>query len=423
MSPATPRAFSRADAARAFTVASRALHTPVKQRRASLQPHDGTVLPCTFNGTNSGLVSGVTPGSSITVDCTGFTADEQVSIAEASPLFLGVDPGQAANEIDVNDTQSFTTDGSGDLAASFMLPDPFSAGDPAATCPPAQDQVSSGLEDCLIVAIDGAGNGSASLVSYVGQPTPQLPGYWEVASDGGLFAFNASFQGSMGGRPLSKPIVGMAYDPDTGGYWEVASDGGLFAFGGAPYFGSMGGQPLSKPIVGMAFDPDTGGYWEVASDGGLFAFNAPFEGSMGGQALAKPIVAMAFDPLTGGYWEVASDGGVFAFGGAPFQGSMGGQSLNRPIVGMAFDPVSGGYWEVASDGGLFAFGGAGYYGSMGGQPLSKPIVGMVGDAYTGGYWEVASDGGLFAFNVPFEGSMGGKPLNKPIVGMATNLVD
>ena len=55
----------------------------------------------------------------------------------------------------------------------------------------------------------------------------------------------------MGGKPLNKPIVGIAADPTTGGYWEVASDGGLFAFN-APFFGSMGGKPLDKPIVGMA---------------------------------------------------------------------------------------------------------------------------------------------------------------------------
>jgi len=58
------------------------------------------------------------------------------------------------------------------------------------------------------------------------------------------------------------------------GYWMAASDGGIFAYD-APFFGSMGGKPLDAPIVGITADPKTGGYWEVASDGGLFAFNAP----------------------------------------------------------------------------------------------------------------------------------------------------
>ena len=39
------------------------------------------------------------------------------------------------------------------------------------------------------------------------------------------------------------------------GYWEVASDGGVFSFGSAQFYGSMGGKPLNKPIVGMAAAP------------------------------------------------------------------------------------------------------------------------------------------------------------------------
>ena len=44
--------------------------------------------------------------------------------------------------------------------------------------------------------------------------------------------------------------------PDGKGYWEVASDGGIFAFGDAGYYGSMGGQPLAKPVVGIASTPE-----------------------------------------------------------------------------------------------------------------------------------------------------------------------
>jgi hypothetical protein len=239
-------------------------------------------------------------------------------------------------------------------------------------------------------------------------------GYDLVASDGGLFAYGSPFLGSMGGKPLNAPVVGIAVDPATDGYWEVASDGGLFAFG-APFYGSMGGKPLDKPVVGMAFDSLTGGYYEVASDGGLFAFNAPFYGSMGGKPLNEPIVGIAFDPLTGGYYEVASDGGLFAFN-APYLGSMGGTPLNKPVVGMTVDTTTGGYYEVASDGGLFAFG-APFRGSMGGTPLNKPVVGMAFDSRTNGYYEVATDGGLFAFGTPFLGSTGSMTLDKPVVGM------
>jgi hypothetical protein len=244
---------------------------------------------------------------------------------------------------------------------------------------------------------------------------PNLSGYQLGASDGGIFAFNAPFLGSMGATHLNQPIVGIAAVPDSGGYYEVASDGGIFSFG-ASFFGSMGGQHLNQPVVGIAFDSRTGGYYEVASDGGIFAFNAPFFGSMGGQHLNKPIVGIAFDSATGGYYEVASDGGIFSFN-APFEGSMGAKPLNKPIVGMAVDSTTGGYYEVASDGGIFSFG-APFQGSMGANPLNKPLVGMAYDFATGGYYEVASDGGIFSFNAPFHGSMGANPLNKPVVGMA-----
>jgi hypothetical protein len=263
--------------------------------------------------------------------------------------------------------------------------------------------------------LSGTYTTTASLVEGFFNSFPNLGGYQLAASDGGLFAFNAPFFGSMGGQPLNQPVVGMAVVPDSGGYYEVASDGGIFAFN-APFFGSMGGQHLNQPIVGIAFDSLTGGYYEVASDGGIFAFNAPFYGSMGGQHLNKPIVGIGFDAATGGYYEVASDGGIFAFN-APFMGSTGSLTLNKPMVGMSYDNATGGYYEVASDGGIFAFG-APFQGSTGSLTLNKPVVGMAYDYVTGGYYEVASDGGIFAFGAPFQGSTGSLTLNKPVVGMS-----
>jgi hypothetical protein len=224
-------------------------------------------------------------------------------------------------------------------------------------------------------------------------------GYWEVASDGGVFALgDAAFEGSMGGHPLDRPVVGMAASPDGNGYREVASDGGIFAFGDSAFEGSMGGRQLDAPVVGIASTPDGLGYWEVASDGGIFAFgDSLFEGSMGGRSLNAPIVGMAATPDGKGYWEVASDGGIFAFGDATFVGSMGGRPLDASVVGMAATPDGKGYWELASDGGVFAFGDATFEGSEGGQHLSTPLVGMATTPHGKGYWEVASDGDSFPF--------------------------
>ncbi len=204
------------------------------------------------------------------------------------------------------------------------------------------------------------------------------------------------------------PLVGAA-TAGSGGYWEVASDGGIFSFGDAAFHGSMGGTPLNAPIVGMAATPSGAGYWEVASDGGIFSFgDAAFHGSMGGTPLNAPIVGMAATPSGAGYWEVASDGGIFSFGDAAFHGSMGGTPLNAPIVGMAATPSGAGYREVASDGGIFSFGDAAFHGSMGGTPLNAPIVGMAATPSGAGYWELAADGGLFSFDAAFYGSRGGQ---------------
>ncbi len=228
------------------------------------------------------------------------------------------------------------------------------------------------------------------------------------------------------GSPITSnlPLVGAALagtGSPASGYWEVASDGGIFSFGAAAFHGSMGGQPLNEPVVGMAATPDGNGYWEVASDGGIFSFGAAaFHGSMGGQPLNEPVVGMAATPDGNGYWEVASDGGIFSFGAAAFHGSMGGQPLNEPVVGMAATPDGNGYWEVASDGGIFSFGSAAFHGSMGGQPLNEPVVGMAPGPPGSGYWELAADGGVFSFDVPFYGSRGGQsPVDRFFAMVAT----
>ena len=226
--------------------------------------------------------------------------------------------------------------------------------------------------------------------------TPAGDGYWEAASDGGVFTFgSAGFHGSMGGRPLNGPVVGMASTPDGGGYWLVGADGGVFAFGDAGFYGSAGNVRLTRPIVAMAATADGKGYWLVAGDGGVFSYgDARFQGSMGGRRLNQPVVAMAADQATGGYWLVAADGGIFSFD-APFLGSTGNVRLNRPVVGMAAARDGSGYRLVASDGGIFCFG-APFEGSTGSVHLNQPVVGMAAHGSTG-YWMVASDGGVFTF--------------------------
>jgi hypothetical protein len=180
--------------------------------------------------------------------------------------------------------------------------------------------------------------------------TPSGQGYWvyEVGQsdlgqvdpfgDAESFGSTTTLVQQNGGLALNGSAVGMAATATGEGYWEVRSDGGVFAFGDAKYYGSMGGTRLAQPIIGMTATASGKGYWLYAADGGVFAFgDAVFAGSTGAIQLVAPVVGMARNPSGPGYWLAAADGGVFAFGGAPFLGSVAGLGiqLHRPIFAIA----------------------------------------------------------------------------------------
>jgi hypothetical protein len=72
-----------------------------------------------------------------------------------------------------------------------------------------------------------------------------------AASDGGVFSFDAAFDGSMGGKSLNGPIVGVAATSDGNGYWLVGDDGGVFSFGDAQFAGAAARSTTGDPIVGI----------------------------------------------------------------------------------------------------------------------------------------------------------------------------
>jgi hypothetical protein len=155
-----------------------------------------------------------------------------------------------------------------------------------------------------------------------------------VGSDGGVFAFgDAPYYGSMGGRHLVAPVLGLTMTVTGRGYWLVSGDGGVFAFGDALYFGGMGGRGLRAPVVGLVRTLNGAGYWLVSADGGVFTYgDAAYIGSMGGQRLAAPILCMAASPSGHGYWLVAADGGVFTYGSARYEGSTWSAKVGQSIM-------------------------------------------------------------------------------------------
>ncbi len=115
------------------------------------------------------------------------------------------------------------------------------------------------------------------------------------------------------------------------------SDGGVFTFGDAPFHGSVGGRALAAPIVGIAATPSGNGYWLVGSDGGVFAFgDAGFHGSIASPApRCRRSSPSRSTPSGNGYWIVGNDGGVFSFGDAAFEGAATSFDHHAPLVGMA----------------------------------------------------------------------------------------
>jgi hypothetical protein len=256
-----------------------------------------------------------------------------------------------------------------------------------------------------------------------GAPAVVSAAWWGTLFPVGVSSNGVVYQGGPVSNPLTlhAPIVSLALSLDGSDNgiavpdWLLGSDGGVFALNGAPFFGSMGGRALNAPMVGMA-EALTGlgnpggfgnGYWLVGADGGVFAFgDAGFYGSMGGHILNSPVVGIASTSDGKGYWLVAADGGVFSFGDATFYGSLGGVPLNAPIVAMASDGTGLGYLLFGRDGGVFSFGDAPFVGSFLGS--SAPIVsgffattiGPNPPGFPHFYCVAASNGQLFCDQIP-----------------------
>jgi hypothetical protein len=232
-----------------------------------------------------------------------------------------------------------------------------------------------------------------------------LPSSADAATaGGGVMAYGAPDHGSTEGVLLNAPIVDVAPSPDGTGYWEVASDGGVFAFGGAHYAGSLGNIKLNQPIVGMTPTPSGRGYWLVAADGGVFTFgDAPFLGSAGDRGV-HDVVSITSPSIGGGYWLASASGAVYAFGALQHWGDLSAKRPASPVVGITPTPLGKGYWLATADGGVYTFGGATFAGSLGGQRLDEPVVGIEA-ASSKAYWLVTRDGGVYSYGgAPFAGA-------------------
>jgi hypothetical protein len=167
-------------------------------------------------------------------------------------------------------------------------------------------------------------------------PTSSGDGYWVFTSAGRVLRFgDAGALPDLLTVPLQKPVVDAAPAVGGGGVYLVAEDGGVFALN-AQFYGSVPGaigRLPNRPV--RAILPQAGGYLMVAEDGGVFSFgNTTFRGSLPGLNVVpnRPISGMVTSGQ--GYLLVGEDGGVFAFG-TTFSGSLGATGSASRVVGIA----------------------------------------------------------------------------------------
>jgi hypothetical protein len=220
-------------------------------------------------------------------------------------------------------------------------------------------------------------------------PSSSEDGYWLVASDGGIFAFNVPFVGSLpslglhpagSGLPnsLNEPIVGLVPSANGKGYYMVASDGGVFAFN-ASFAGSCPGiGGCSGAAVAVAPDASGDGYWIATATGHVYAFgDAPYFGAPGPQSSA--ITSMVRTPDGGGYWLLDKSGQIFAYGDAAYLGSpTGSTGASNPATAIFATSDGDGYWVASANGSVFNYGDAANDGSMAGTHLNGAIVAATG---------------------------------------------
>src|ERR1019366_3575217 len=76
-------------------------------------------------------------------------------------------------------------------------------------------------------------------------------GYWIVTKTGTVQAFGQA-QTYPGKVPKGTDVVAIVASPNGKGYWLAGSNGAVTAFGDAGLLGSLLGKKLSAPVVGMA---------------------------------------------------------------------------------------------------------------------------------------------------------------------------
>jgi hypothetical protein len=183
---------------------------------------------CTFDGSTLPIVTKVSDGKQVAMDCTGLPALHPYLVLETS-LLLGIDPKASAlltgniaslsgllsllnalPEINPAALSFVTSDLSGDLDVNYTLPS-SQASDPNAVCPPTKAEINDGLIGCALATID--------LTSY--SPVGAASAVLEYAGDS-LFPPSPTL--ALGSRKA--PVggtVSVSDKPNAKTHWWVAT--------------------------------------------------------------------------------------------------------------------------------------------------------------------------------------------------------
>ena len=216
---------------------------------ATLHNVSGTSgLPVRFTVTGANLGTGQAAaggGATATYTYSGVHAgtDRVVASVEvgtrtltSNPVTVTWTPGKDTTFLSMNASQKGGTVGSPATVRANLVDVSDEPPSPVAGAPVT---LTLGGQSCSATT-DGSGNASCTLA-------PTAAG---LLSQGATYAGSPSTTASTATNTFSAGITAVT----TSGYWEAAADGGVFAFGDAAFYGSMGGKPLNEPVVGMAAD-------------------------------------------------------------------------------------------------------------------------------------------------------------------------
>jgi hypothetical protein len=209
----------------------------------------------------------------------------------------------------------------------------------------------------------GAGNLVAA-VDYVRSLGADRRGYWQLRSDGQMFAFGdaRTFPINSPRNVAAGPIVKMVAANNNQGYWYVDLTGRVFSAGSAHWFGDLDGQQF-RDVMSMAVPTNGSGYYLLHSNGRVDAFGSAthYGNSTNPGHVATCITA---NPAGAGYWVLWTNGVVTAHGGAPHFGNVTTDNFAYGEWNDSLRPTSNGqgYWVLSTLGRMQVRGNAPFFG-------------------------------------------------------------